>query len=171
MTLAEAKDWLRVRRTHEDTLIQSLLDASVRWADAVCKRVFALQDYEVHFDCFSNIELPNAPIEEITSISYMAYGETTYTLIADTKYLLNNSNIEPTVEWIDEDYTLPTLATRHDAIKVVYSGGFDIDTLPQNVKTAILLKLSSLYDARAEENKRWMTSAEYLLMPFRIYNL
>lgn len=170
ITLTEAKAWLRVTRTNEDTLIQSLLDASIRWADGVCKRVFAAQDYEFYTDCFSNIELPNAPIEEIV-LSYMAYGETTYTTISDTKYILNNTNIEPTVEWIDSTYVLPKVATRHDAVKVVYSGGFAAETLPENVKTAVLLKLNTLYDNRVEENKRWTTSAEYLLMPYRIYNL
>ena len=171
LTLAQAKAWLRVTRTHEDTLIQSLLDASIKWADGACKRIFAEQDYQFYTDCFSNIELPNAPIEAITSISYLAYGETTYTVIADTKYLLNNSAIEPTVEWIDSTYTLPMLAKRHDAIKVVYSGGYTSSTLPEPVQTAILMKLNSLYDVRAEENKRWLTSAEYLLMPYRIYNV
>lgn len=140
------------------------------WADGVCKRVFAAQDYEFYTDCFSNIELPNAPIETIV-LSYMAYGETSYTTISSTKYILNNANIEPTVEWIDSTYTLPTLAVRHDAVKVVYSGGFTALTLPENVKTAVLLKLNTLYDNRVEENKRWMTSAEYLLMPYRIYNI
>lgn len=170
ITLAEAKAWLRVTRTNEDVLIQSLLDASIRWADGVCKRVFAAQDYEFYTDCFGNIELPNAPIEEIV-LSYRAYGETTYTTIDASKYILNNTNIEPTVEWVDNTFTLPQLAIRHDAVKVVYSGGFTAETLPENVKTAVLLKLNTLYDNRIEENKRWMTSAEYLLMPYRIYNL
>ena len=158
-------------RSNEDVLIQSLLDASIMWADGVCKRVFAAQDYEFYTDCFSNIELPNAPIEEITSLSYMAYGDTNYTTIAGTKYILKNTDIEPTVEWIDNSYTLPKVAVRHDAIKVEYSGGFASDKLPENVKTAIFLKLNTLYDNRVEENKRWITSAEYLLMPYRIYNL
>lgn len=170
ITLAEAKAWLRVTRTNEDVLIQSLLDASIRWADGVCKRIFAAQDYEFYTNCFSNIELPNAPIETI-ALSYMAYGETNYTTMSATKYILNNTNIEPTVEWIDSTYVLPTLATRHDAVKVVYSGGFTAETLPENVKTAVLLKLNTLYDSRIEENKRWATSAEYLLMPYRVYNL
>lgn len=171
ITLAQAKAWLRVTRTNEDELIQALLDASIRWADGVCKRVFAAQDYEFYTNSFSEIELPNAPIEEITSLSYIAYGGTTYTAITSTNYLLNNSSIEPTIEWINESYTLPQLANRHDAIKVIYSGGFTSSTLPENVQTAILLKLNTLYDVRAEENKRWLTSAEYLLMPYRIYNV
>lgn len=167
----EAKAWLRVTRTIEDTLIQSLLDASIKWADGVCKRIFANQDYELYTNCFSSIELPNAPIEEITSLSYMAYGETDYTTIPDTKYILNNTNIEPAIEWIDSTYTLPQLAVRHDAIKVSYSGGYTEDTIPENVKTAILMKLNSLYDVRSDENKRWLTTSEYLLMPYRIYNV
>jgi uncharacterized phiE125 gp8 family phage protein len=171
VTLAEAKAWLRVTRTHEDSLIDALLTSSIEWANGVCKRVFQSQAYQFYTDSFDNIELPNAPIATITSISYLAYGETTYTVIADTKYRLNNSTIEPTVEWIDSTYDLPTLAERHDAIKVIYSGGYTDVTLPSIVKTAILLKLNSLYDVRAEENKRWLTSAEYLLMPYRIYNV
>jgi hypothetical protein len=152
-------------------LIDTLLTSSIEWANGVCKRVFQAQDYEFYTNCFSSIELPNAPIEEITSISYLAYGETTYTVIEDTKYILNNSAIESKVEWIDSAYALPTLAKRHDAIKIIYSGGYIDATLPSIVKTAILLKLNSLYDVRAEENKRWLTSAEYLLMPYRIYNV
>lgn len=171
ITLAQAKAWLRVTRSNEDDLIQALLDASIKWADGTCKRVFAEQDYEFYTNCFSKIGLPNAPIEAITSLSYIAYGGTTYTTIADTNYLLNNSTIEPTIEWINESYTLPQLANRHDAVKVIYSGGFTSSTLPENVQTAILLKLNTLYDVRSDENKRWMTSAEYLLMPYRIYNL
>jgi hypothetical protein len=162
---------LRVTRSNEDTLIQSLLDASIQWADGVCKRIFARQNYAFYTNCFSNIELPNAPIDTITSISYLAYGETNYTVVAGTKYLLNNSAIEPTVEWIDESYDMPQLADRHDAVKVLYTGGFTLSLLPPIVQTAIMLKMNTLYDVRAEENKRWLTTAEYLLMPFRIYNV
>lgn len=99
----------------------------------------------------------------------MAYGETIYTEINSTNYILNNSVIEPTVQWLD--YTLPQLAKRHDAVKVEYTGGYTSSTLPSVVKTAIMLKLNTLYDTRSEENKRFLTSAEYLLMPYRIFNL
>lgn len=112
--------------------------------------------------------LPNAPISTITSLSYIAEGASTYTLINSSNYLLNNGNIEPTLQFIN-DYELPVLAKRMDAIKVVYAGGFEV--LPENVNTAIMLKLNSLYDNRAEESKRFLTTAEYLLMPYRIYNV
>ncbi len=101
-------------------------------------------------------------------MSYIAEGASTYTVINATDYLLDNGKIEPTIQFINE-YEFPQLAKRIDALKVVYTGGFQ--TLPENVNTAIMLKLNSLYDNRAEENKRFLTTAEYLLMPYRIYNV
>ena len=169
IALSEAKAWLRVTRDNEDALILSLLEASILWAEGVCKRVFAYQSYELYVDSFSNIVLPNAPIDEIESIEYIAYGETEYTLLDDSKYQLNPTGIEGALDWMDSTYSFPSLADRFDAIKVSYTAGFEI--LPENVKTAILLKLNSLYDNRVDENKRFATTAEYLLTPYKIYSL
>lgn len=168
ITLTQAKNWLRVTRNNEDSLIQGLLNASILWADGVCKRTFPKNTYEVYFESLVDIYLPNAPISTITSLSYIAEGDSIYTVINSANYLLDNGKIEPTIQFINE-YELPQLAKRIDAVKVTYSGGFQV--LPENVNTAIMLKLNSLYDNRAEENKRFLTTAEYLLMPHRIYNV
>lgn len=169
VSLAEAKSHLRVANTSEDTLIASYLLASIDWAEGFCHRSFTGDTFTLTSPSF-DFDLENPPVASIVSVEYKAYGTDTYTAISDTNYNLNTNSIKPCVEFI-EDYVFPRLAVINDAVKVVYVSGYDSDTLPQLVKIAILLKCSSFYDKRIEENKRFTTSAESLLMKYKIFSI
>jgi uncharacterized phiE125 gp8 family phage protein len=169
VSLTEAKSHLRVTNTSEDNLISSYLLASIEWAEGFCHRSFAGDTFTITAPDF-DFDLENPPVASVASVEYKAYGTDAYTTIANTSYKLDTNSIKPCVEFI-ENYVLPNLALVNDAVKIVYTSGYDSNTLPPLVKIAILLKCSSFYDKRMEENKRFITSAESLLMKFKIFSI
>jgi uncharacterized phiE125 gp8 family phage protein len=169
VSIAETKSHLRVSNVSEDSLIASYLLASIDWAEGFCHRSFRGDIFTLTAPTF-DFDLENPPVASITSVEYKAYGADTYTAITNTNYKLDTNSIKPCVEFI-ENYEFPQLALVNDAVKVVYVAGYDSNTLPQLVKIAILLKCSSFYDKRMEENKRFVTSAESLLMKYKIFTI
>lgn len=169
VSLAETKSHLRVTNASEDALISSYLLAAIDWAEGFCHRSFTGDTFTLTAPSF-DFDLENPPITSIVSVEYKVYGSNSYTAITDTNYNLNTNSIKPCVEFI-ENYVFPRLALVNDAVRVVYVAGYDSDTLPQLVKIAILLKCSSFYDNRMEENKRFTTSAELLLMKYKIFSI
>jgi uncharacterized phiE125 gp8 family phage protein len=169
VSLAEVKSHLRVTNTSEDSLITSYLLAAVDWVEGFCHRSFRGDTFTLTAPNF-DFDLENPPVASISSVEYKAYGADTYTAITNTNYKLNTNSIKPCVEFI-EDYVFPKLTVVNDAVKVVYVAGYDSDTLPAVVRIAILLKCSSFYDKRMEENKRFTTSAESLLMKYKIFSI
>lgn len=166
MSLPEAKAWLRVTRDNEDTIIKTLINASVLWAEGYCKRIFAGGSFELYSDSY-DFTIPNAPISDVT-LSYLSGGS--YVEIDSENYKIDVTQIESCIVFND-GYDIPDYDTSIEAIKVTYDGGYTDVTLPASIKQAILCKIASLYDNRTEENQRWMTSAELLLMPYRIFNI
>lgn len=169
LTLAEAKAWLRVRSDSEDVLIQSLIDGVFSWAEGQCKRGIARCSYELFADTFCNVVLENPPNYVISKVSYIAKGTSVYVEIPTNRYQVKNVDFDATLEFLTDD--IYDLAERSDAIKVEYESGYTLDDIPQDILIAIRLQLAYLYDNRASENKRFNTSAEVLLYPFRLYNL
>ena len=136
------------------------------WAEGYCKRVFAGGSFELYSDSY-DFTIPNAPVSSV-SLSYLSSGS--YVVINGSNYKVDTTEIEPCIVFNDT-YEVPDYDTSIEAIKVAYTGGYSDTTVPDNVKQAILCKVASMYDNRTEENQRWVTTAEMLLMPYRIFNI
>lgn len=170
ISLAEAKAWLRVTQNNEDDLISQLIRSAESWSSGYCKRNIGLNDYEVYSNCISNIILENTPADYFTKLSVILKGESTYTELPKEKFQVENT-VDAKIEIIDSTYVLPAIENRSNAVKLEYSGGYSSLSLPESIKTAMLLKIACLYDERAEDSKRWLTTAEALLMPHRVFNV
>lgn len=123
VTLQEAKDWCRIDVSDDDALITSLIKA----ARIICEQYSGLSFVTktvtaILVNGLGNIDLPYGPVT----------GDVTYTETDGTA--------------IDYDIS----DERCERFKAVYSAGYE--TLPQNLKTALLNQIAFMYDHRGNED-------------------
>lgn len=76
LTLAEAKDHLRVTHNAEDNLLAAYVSAARQACEGYQRRSYITQTWELALDAFPSahageIELPRPPIQSVTSIKYI----------------------------------------------------------------------------------------------------
>src|ERR1044072_3202563 len=151
ITLQEAKNWLKIEVSDDDSLIEALIIA----ARQACEGYTALSFVEREVTAIlknelGNIRLPYGPVNEIISM-HDAYDEEiiedNYTVRGDTvKYILS-----PLSCWL----------------KVTYNAGYSV--LPKQFKTAVLMQIAWLYQHRGDamDNDALSPDAKILLKPYR----
>lgn len=189
ITLAEVKEYLRVEHIAEDVLIASLIDAAFDEAEVYLGLDLTKKVYEYQVDYLPRqIEIINAPFISVDSIQY-TYGEwidsTTIdgisefdgAIIRDTTN--HGSPIERTLSSnnyrvFEEEYgaVIDILISDEKVtdlfdVKVRYQAGFEVVEFPPMVKSAILLKVASLYDTREDANSRFLKQSNHLLNHYK----
>lgn len=185
ISLDEVKEYLRVEHNAEDVLIGSLLEASFDEAESylgldVRKRVY---EYSVDF-MPKYFHIHNAPLISVDSIKF-TYGEwidsPTVDGVSEFEGALvrdedvNGSPVEQTLSpnnyrVMEEEYGAivrvhiadQKLADLYD-VKLRYQSGFEVADMPAIIKSAVLLKVASLYDTREDVNARFKKQSTYLL--------
>src|SRR6187402_3487373 len=121
-TTAEVKAWLKIPSsvTAEDTLIASMIVSARWWAEQNSGRALLTQTIEEYFDCWPacGVRLSLAPIQSITSISYLSGGS--YVVWSAANY---NTDLitEPCRITLKNTGQMPSYDARTtNAIKVVY---------------------------------------------------
>lgn len=73
MSAAEAKAWLRLTDTQEDTKVASLVRAATDLVETICRRDFVQRTRALRLPCFpaGAIVLPRPPLRSVTSVAYV----------------------------------------------------------------------------------------------------
>ncbi len=173
VSLAEAKDHLRVRHTAEDALITGMVAAATSHIDGPggwLGRAVGVQTLEAALPTWSaaeNFTLPYPPLIDIVSITYRDAQRQTVTVPAD-RYEV----IDGLVEAVG-DVAWGSARGADNGLRVRYQAGYAI--LPASIRAAILLMVGDLYRNRdtvtavQASSIPMSTSVDYLLSPFRIF--
>lgn len=167
VTLAEAKEHLRVEQDAEDALISGYIDAATGHLDGwngILGRALALQTWEVSFDRFpAEIILPFGPVESVVSVTYKDADGVTQTVDAADYDVSKPRRLVapvPGTSW-------PT-ATGRDCVTVQWVAGGDI---PKQAKQAALLLIGGWYEVRESISEAKMSEVPFgvisLLSPLR----
>jgi uncharacterized phiE125 gp8 family phage protein len=154
VSLAEAKLHLKIETadTADDTLVTYLIKAARENAEEYTRRSFIETTWERRMDTFFDdgqdgvILLKKNPVKSITSIKYLDVNGVEQTLSTAYYNLLTGEEphrIEPSY-----DHSWP--AHREDAqrIKIVFKAGYA--SVPDSIKSAILLIVAHLYEHRED---------------------
>lgn len=153
VSLAEAKEHLRVTSSREDALIWRQVQAAREWLERFTGRAFVNRTIEVYLDAAPalDLELPVAPVSAISKIeTFDAAGVPV--LLEGTEYALDPAGRQlPIVRWAD-GVAWPEDVRRFNAIRITATAGYGADgaSVPAAVRAAVLLLVGAMYENREE---------------------
>ena len=173
-TTTEAKDFLKVDTTADDTLIDSLIKAATQSCQIFTNRYFLSTIVTQYSDKWDGIyTLYKSPVFGINHIKYFDSNDTEQTL-ASSNYILDNVS-QPARIGIAVNGTLPDLADRINAVHVEYKVGYGTtsDFVPEGIKQAVLITIGNWYENRqtvitGRTATELPLSSQYLLEQYKI---
>lgn len=180
ITLAEAKLHLRLDPdvAHpDDTLIASLITAARIHCENFSGRTYMTTTRHLYLDAFprGEIRLPYPPIQSVTSVEYKASSGAP-AAVPTANYVVDIVS-EPGRIALAYGASWPSTYPEINAVHITYVAGYGAaDDVPENVKAAIKLKLTALYERRGDEERSFVTdiledAIQALLTPDRIWPL
>ena len=173
-TTADAKDFLKVDTTADDTLIDNLIKAATQSCEIYTNRYFLDTLVTQYADKWADIEnLYKSPVSSITHIKYYDSDDSLQTL-AGTVYLLDEVS-QPARIGLKPNQSYPNIANRINAIEVKYTVGYGTaaSSVPEAIRQAVLITIGNWYENRQTViTGRIATelplSSQYLLNQYKI---
>ena len=173
-TTAEAKDFLKVDTTADDTLIDNLIKAATQSCEEYTNQYFLDTLVTQYSDNWLEVyRLYKSPVSTLTHIKYYDSTDTLQTLTA-SNYILDNVS-KPARIGLAVDGKLPTLADRINAVEVKYTVGYGENStdVPDGIKQAVLLTIGNWYENRqtvitGRTATELPLSSQYLLNQYKI---
>lgn len=161
VTLTEAKLYMRIDNTDDDTLITDLITAARQTCESWLRRSLINQTWKLVFDYGIPplVGLPMGPVNSISSVVITNQDTTTVTSDSSTYWLNAAQNAMVMVG--------PLIGFR---IAITYNTGYGADetAVPRPIKQGLLSHISYMYDSRAESGEMVLPQqAVGLYMPYR----
>lgn len=196
VTLAEAKEYLRVDESADDLRITSMIKAATSRLEAAADVKFITQTWDYFLDRFPvtmndvwwdgtveapismfesptrTIEIPVGPIQSVGG--FFTYDDD------DTEYTFSNSNLSVDTSsnygrlTLKLGQTWPSTVLRgNNGIRIRTTVGLSTDAagLAEDIKNAVLLMVAAMYEARGDVQPEIPAAALMLIEPYRIYKL
>jgi uncharacterized phiE125 gp8 family phage protein len=159
VTLTEAKTYLRVDSTDQDSLIGDLIVTARALAEQWLKRSLITQSWKLSYGLAVGgaIALPMGPIVSITSVVATLIDGSTVTL-DPAQYYLNAA----------QDGIIFKAISIGQHIDITYVAGYgDATLVPKPIKLGILAHIASLYDDRGQNATTLPEHSVRLYAPYR----
>ena len=150
VTISEARLHLDLDDNYYDQQLDTLIKVSTRRLEQDTRRSLVTQTHVLSMDTFPSngiIELPTAPVQSVTSVTYVDTADATQTLSAST-YSVDSSNT-PSRIVLNSGESFPTVRAHYDDIKVTYVSGYGstVASVDPVAKFAILMLVSHLFNS------------------------
>ena len=170
VTLAEAKAWARIDSTDEDAVLTSLIIAARSAAEEYLRRSLVTQTWKLTLDLpcgrgdwfdgtydlpvnsFDGelpraFELPRGPVASVTSVTTYDSSNTS-ALFAPSNYRIDASGDRLILNY---GAIWPANVRPQAGCEIVYTAGYGTSaSVPQPIKTGILIHVASLYEQRGQ---------------------
>lgn len=174
VTLAEAKEHLRLETAEDDGYVTTLIQAARQYIEEVCWRGVVTQTMETVLDgfpCGDKVELRGGNLGGITSVTYTDPDGVSQTLSpsayeADTVSVPGRLLLAYEEDW-------PSTRARWDAVRVRYTVGWAAADVPAPLRQALLLLVAQMYEQRVPEVTgasigKLEFAVDALLSPYRL---
>tara|TARA_R100001440_G_scaffold75315_1_gene102244 strand:+ start:1377 stop:2039 length:663 start_codon:yes stop_codon:yes gene_type:complete len=192
ITLAEAKTFLRIDTSDDDTLITTLIESAKDYAEEYLGRSLINTTFKLSLDGFSEdqvpiqegfytapymtfhkryISLPKPPLVSVTHLKTFNEDNTESTF-ASTKYHVDNAR-NPGRVVLKEGETWPTDLRVANGIEVTYVAGYGTaaSDIPSAIKVGMREHVTYLYEHRGDYEQGLNTFpilAKQLYQPYRV---
>lgn len=157
ISLAEAKDHLRLEHALDDDYVVALVKAARQYTEQATNHAIITQTWEATFNGFpyeDNITIPFGPLIRVASITYRDVANTIQTLSPTTLYEVDLGSHSKRGRVILRDRTVwpPTYGRWNDLIVTFVAGFGDAPTdVPEPLRQAMKLLVSQMYENRTPE--------------------
>lgn len=155
VTTTELKTFARIDSTYEDTLLASFIVAARQNIEKYLNRGLVEQTITMYMDWFGPvIDLPMPPVMSVTSFKFIYEDGTSETVDSDY-YELENSDKSARIILLD-DAIFPTASDKdYSGYQFIYKSGYGAlaANVPDNIKIALMLWASIMYDTRTINSK------------------
>lgn len=151
VSVAQAKEHLRVTHTDDDTYIGNLITAARQSIEVSTRRaVGSGQTYEAGYELFPSVYnrlvIPNPPLGSVSSLKYYDVNNSLVT-VDSSNYTVENQASGVSYLALNDGYSRPTVSKERVApVLVTFTAGYS--TLPMPLHQAILLLVAHYYDTR-----------------------
>lgn len=171
MTLTEAKSYLKVDGTADDTLITSLIKQAREWCEDYQGKRFITQTLELVLDAFPTadyIEFRScSPVQSVTSVKYTNSSAVESTWASSNYILDTDSFVSKIALGYNKQWPTDTLQPVNGVrIRFVCGYGAAAD-VPESVKWAMVLHMRLLYDDHAPAEKEKLEQARNALLSMK----
>lgn len=183
VSLAEAKAHCRIYGTDDDGVLAGYIIAARQTVERATRQALVTQTWDEIFDrgwplvwdavacCYrTRLELSLAPVQSITSVSYVDPAGTTQTLTAGTQYQATrlNTPAQPAVLHPAFGFAWPATRDVPESVTVRYVAGYTdaIGGVPEPIRFAILLLVGHYFENREAGSERSLTE-----LPFGVRSL
>ena len=165
------RDNLRIQSSELDSALLMFLNNAIDFAEVYTGRVFQSKTMEAYTDGFPPsglLVLDKGPVNEIRSIGYYAEGDDVMRTLPADSYQLDN--IEMTARLLFKG-GVSADPYRLNAVKITYTAGYTVQTLPKGVRDAVILIASQRFlHADNETVDRNITVAQNYLEQYKPHN-
>jgi uncharacterized phiE125 gp8 family phage protein len=147
--LAEAKKQLRIEWTQDDAEITQKINAATLWAEQYLQRKLITQTWKMFLDAWpAEIKLLFGDLQSVTHVKYTDDEESQSTVDSST-YLVDTDSVPGRIVLKSEE-TWPTdTLSPKNPIEIQFITGYGAAAdVPQDIKDAILIKISDMYNYR-----------------------
>ena len=169
ISTSEAKTYLKVDNSTDDSLITALIQAARESCEKYLQMALISQTITERFNGFQNygLRLSISPLISVTSVSYLDSGGGSQTLSTDYYGVADYE--KPPLIYLKYGQTWPVVYSQQDAVTVVYLAGYaDAAAVPALIKTAMYMILSEWYNNRQDSIRNLPTAAQFFLDQYRI---
>ena len=151
LSLAEAKEHLRVQHDDEDAYISSLVSAVQQLLDGrdgELQRALVSQRWELRQDGFGrrDVEIPLPPLIEVESVQYYDTDDVLQTVSNTVYQVVGVGGHNPARVSLKDGQSWPTVGDRREAVVITFRAGYG--DVPEPIKAATKLKIGTLYQNR-----------------------
>lgn len=146
VTIAEAKDQLRVTTTDQDVLINRLIDTATRVVEQRTGVRLFTQTVTLVLDGFpkNSLDLGVYPVNAVNSVKYDDADNVEQTLVQDTDYWVQLGGMFPVISPVTAWPT--TKARKPGCVRIEMLVGYSTATeAPEELRHAVLLEIERAY--------------------------
>jgi len=180
ITLSEAKAQLNITGSQDDIYIKSLILSATKFVEEYLNRQLVTQTWALYMDCFpcgQKIIIKKRPLASVVKVEY--YPSDWNKVDARSLYAATNYFVPEFTEGKDsaifrfDDSSWPDTFTVTQAVRVEFIAGQDPDDIPADIKQAILMAVTFLYENRGDccSESSLPGSVMGILQQNRVYNI